>query len=111
MYKDLIQAAKILSEICDGRNIDTAFNQFIKEDNNKNFVKDIVYGSVRDFYLNDFILKKFVKNDDFLLHAGDTYFPNYSFLPKLVDLFEKNSDVSCSLLLESKKLLKEPLFH
>ena len=50
--------------------------------------------------------KKFVKNDDFLLHAGDTYFPNYSFLPKLVDLFEKNSDVSCSLLLESKKLLK-----
>lgn len=63
MYKDLIQAAKILSEVCDGRNIDTAFNQFIKEDNNKNFVKDIVYGSVRDFYLNDFILKKFVKND------------------------------------------------
>ena len=63
MYKDLIQAAKILSEVCDGRNIDTAFNQFINEDNNKNFVKDIVYGSVRDFYLNDFILKKFVKND------------------------------------------------
>jgi 16S rRNA (cytosine967-C5)-methyltransferase len=63
MYKDLIQAAKILTEVCDGRNIDTAFNQFIKEDNNKNFVKDIVYGSVRDFYLNDFILKKFVKND------------------------------------------------
>ena len=63
MYKDLIQAAKILSEICDSRNIDRAFNQYIKEDNNKNFVKDIVYGSIRDFYLNDFILKKFVKND------------------------------------------------
>ena len=63
MYKDLIQAAQILSEVCSGRNIDAAFNQFIKEDNNKNFVKDIVYGSVRDFYLNDFILNKFVKND------------------------------------------------
>jgi 16S rRNA (cytosine967-C5)-methyltransferase len=55
MYKDLIQAAQILSEVCGGRNIDAAFNQLIKEDNNKNFVKDIVYGSIRDFYL--FIFK------------------------------------------------------
>ena len=34
--------------------------------------------------------KKFVKNDAFLLHAGDAYFPDYTFLPKLTDLFQKN---------------------
>ena len=50
--------------------------------------------------------KKFVRNDDFLLHAGDAYFPDYTFLPKLTDLFQKNPDVACGLLLESKKLLE-----
>ena len=63
MYKDQVQAAKILSGLCSGRRIDTLFDQFIKEENNKNFIKDIIYGSVRDFYLNDYILKKFVKRD------------------------------------------------
>ena len=63
MYKNLVQAAKILSELCSGRKIDALFDRFIKEENNKNFIKDIVYGSVRDFYLNDYILKKFVKKD------------------------------------------------
>lgn len=50
--------------------------------------------------------KKYVKNDDFLLHAGDTYFPNYSFLPKLIKLFEKEKEISASLLLESKRYLE-----
>ena len=63
MYKDQVQAAKILSELCSGRKIDTLFDQFLKEENNKNLIKDIVYGSVRDFYLNEYILKKFVKKD------------------------------------------------
>ena len=63
MYKDLVQAAKILSELISGRKIDTLFDRFLKEENNKNFIKDIVYGSIRDFYLNDYILKKFVKRD------------------------------------------------
>jgi len=63
MYKDLVQAAKILSELIGGRKIDTLFDRFLKEENNKNFIKDIVYGSIRDFYLNDYILKKFVKRD------------------------------------------------
>jgi len=63
MYKDLVQAAKILSELIGGRKIDTLFDRFLKEENNKNFIKDIVYGSIRDFYLNDYILKKFVKKD------------------------------------------------
>ena len=63
MYKDLVQAAKILSELCSGRKIDSVFDQFLKEENNKNLIKDIVYGSVRNFYLYDYILKKFVKKD------------------------------------------------
>jgi len=50
--------------------------------------------------------KKYIENNDFLLHAGDTYFPNYAFLPKLVDLFQKDSKTTCSLLLESEKFLK-----
>jgi UTP--glucose-1-phosphate uridylyltransferase len=50
--------------------------------------------------------KKFVGNNDFLLHAGDTYFPDYKFLPKLINLFEKDPDIACNMLLESKKLLK-----
>ncbi len=49
--------------------------------------------------------KKYVKNDDFLLHAGDTYFPNYALLPKLIDSFKQSPDISGSLLLESRKLL------
>jgi 16S rRNA (cytosine967-C5)-methyltransferase len=63
MYKDQVQAAKILSELINGRKIDTLFDRFLKEENNKNLIKDIVYGSVRDFYLNEYILKKFVKKD------------------------------------------------
>ena len=63
MYKDQVQAAKILSELCSGRKIDVLFDRFLKEENNKNLIKDIVYGSVRDFYLNEYILKKFVKKD------------------------------------------------
>ena len=63
MYKDQVQAAKILSELCSGRKIDTLFDRFLKEENNKNLIKDIVYGSVRDFYLNEYTLKKFVKKD------------------------------------------------
>ena len=49
--------------------------------------------------------KKFVGNDDFLLHAGDTYFPNYEFLTKFMRLFKTDKKISCNLLLESKKFL------
>ena len=49
--------------------------------------------------------KKFI-DEDFLLHAGDTYFPNYDFLPQLIKLSKKTQKSSCSLLLQSKKHLK-----
>jgi len=49
--------------------------------------------------------KKFVGNDDFLLHAGDTYFPNYQFLSKFVKSFKTDKRITCNLLLESKRLL------
>jgi len=32
MYKDQVQAAKILSELCSGRKIDTLFDRFLKEE-------------------------------------------------------------------------------
>ena len=49
--------------------------------------------------------KKFV-DEDFLLHAGDTYFPNYDFIPQLIKLSKKTQKSSCCLLLQSKKDLK-----
>ena len=50
--------------------------------------------------------KKYVKEQNFLLHAGDTYFPNYEFLPKLIDMYKKTPDSISSLLLQQKKILK-----
>ena len=49
--------------------------------------------------------QKFIKNEKFLLHAGDVYFPNYSFLKQLVDHNKKTSSDS-TLLLQKKKQLK-----
>lgn len=49
--------------------------------------------------------KKYVGNDNFLLHAGDTYFPNYEFIPKFIKSFKTDRQIACNLLLESKKLL------
>ena len=49
--------------------------------------------------------KKFVDDNNFLLHAGDTYFPNYEFLSKFVNLFKTDNKITCNLLLESRKLL------
>ena len=50
--------------------------------------------------------KKFVSDDDFLLHAGDTYFPNYDFIPQITKLYKKTKNVSCGLLLQSKTNVK-----
>ncbi len=50
--------------------------------------------------------KKFVGQNSFLLHAGDAYFPNYDFLTDFINYNQKNNDISCTLLLQYKKLLK-----
>lgn len=49
--------------------------------------------------------QKFVKNESFLLHAGDTYIENYDFLPKLIKLHEKNH-ASGTLVLQQKNDVK-----
>lgn len=49
--------------------------------------------------------KKFVTDDDFLLHAGDAYFPRYNFLPELINIYKKTNS-SCGLLVQPKKILK-----
>ena len=48
---------------------------------------------------------KFVGNDTFLLHAGDTYFPSYDFLPKFILEHKKNSRTSGTILLQKRKNL------
>ena len=46
-------------------------------------------------------------DDDFLLHVGDTYFPNYDFIPQLIKLSKKTQNSSYGLLLQYKNSLKE----
>ena len=48
----------------------------------------------------------FVGNDSFLLHAGDAYFPDYNFLPKFINQFNKNKNLQGSLLLNRTNNLK-----
>lgn len=50
--------------------------------------------------------KKYVGNNNFLLHAGDTYFSNYEFIPEFIESFNADRQVVCNLLLESKKFLR-----
>ena len=49
--------------------------------------------------------KNIVKEKNFLLHAGDTYFSNYNFLKNLIDPILKYPSTDGSLLLENKKIL------
>ena len=44
--------------------------------------------------------KKFVGSENFLLHAGDAYFPTYDFLPNFINTFQKESDSKCTILLQ-----------
>lgn len=48
---------------------------------------------------------KFVGKDNFILHAGDAYFPNTDFIPKMIEKFERHNP-STMLLLQRRKLLK-----
>jgi UTP--glucose-1-phosphate uridylyltransferase len=50
--------------------------------------------------------KKFVGKNTFLLHAGDTYFPSYDFLDDFIDAYQKDNNISGTLLLQAKKSLK-----
>ena len=50
--------------------------------------------------------KKFVGKNTFLLHAGDAYFPSYDFLDDFIAAYQKNNDISGTLLLQAKKSLK-----
>lgn len=56
----------------------------------------------------DALLKssRFVDDNNFLLHTGDAYFPNYHFLYDFIKTHENNSDSSCTLLLQRKKSVK-----
>jgi len=48
--------------------------------------------------------KKFVKNEEFLLHAGDTYFPNYEFIKKFISMNKKSNNSSTIVLSKMKNL-------
>ena len=50
--------------------------------------------------------KKFVGKNTFLLHAGDAYFPSYDFLDDFIAAYQKDNDISGTLLLQAKKSLK-----
>ena len=50
--------------------------------------------------------KKFVKNETFLLHTGDAYFPNYNFLEKLIKTHKLSKKNVATLVLQKQKILK-----
>ena len=50
--------------------------------------------------------KKFVRNNPFLLHTGDAYFPDYEFVSKMIKLHEKNQNTKITMLLQQMKNLK-----
>lgn len=52
--------------------------------------------------------KKFVKNETFLLHAGDVYIPDYSFLKKFIKNHSRIKNVSGTLLLQTRERQELP---
>ena len=60
MQHDLLAASKIIQEVVHGKNIEKLFNQYIDKNHNISLVKDIVYGSIRDIYLNEYFLNKLI---------------------------------------------------
>jgi UTP--glucose-1-phosphate uridylyltransferase len=50
--------------------------------------------------------KKFVGNNSFLLHAGDTYIPNYDFLKEFVLQFKNSKNAMGTLLLQKMKKIQ-----
>ncbi len=50
--------------------------------------------------------KNFVKKETFLLHAGDTYFPDYQFLKKFISMHDKSKNSSGCILVKKMDNLK-----
>ena len=50
--------------------------------------------------------KNFVKKETFLLHAGDTYFPDYQFLKKFISMHDKSENSSGCILVKKMDNLK-----
>lgn len=63
MENDLIVASRIVQQIVDGKNIDKIFMENISAKNNMSLVKDIVYGSIRNYYLYEAQLDQLLKSE------------------------------------------------
>lgn len=63
MEYDILKASKITQDVVNGKNIEKSFDKYISENNNKKLIKDIVYGSLRSLFLNEFYLMQFVKKE------------------------------------------------
>ena len=50
--------------------------------------------------------KNFVKNESFLLHAGDAYFEDYRFLKNFISMHEQSDNISGSILIKKMNKLK-----
>ena len=119
----IIVGSKTQSSILNHMSVDESFISLLKKRNSfhdKRFIKTLsdLYKKIENCEIHWIkqptpmgfghallSAKKFV-DEDFLLHAGDTYFPNYDFIPQLIKLSKKTQNPSCSLLLQSKKHLE-----
>ncbi len=52
------------------------------------------------------LAKKYVKDDSFLLHTGDVFFPDYDFLPKVMKRYSAAQNASGLLFLQHKKKIQ-----
>ena len=62
MKKELIAASKIVTLVNDGHNLEIAFAKIIETNLDTALIKDICYGSLRNYYKYEHYLSQFVKN-------------------------------------------------
>lgn len=61
MNKELVAASRIVTLVNDGHNLDYAFAKIMKPNLDEALIKDICYGSLRNYYKYDYYLSLFVK--------------------------------------------------
>lgn len=102
--KDFLNLLKKRNNVVDRRFVKTLEGVYKKFNNSE--IKWISQETPMGFGHALLSASKFVGNNDFLLHAGDSYFPSYQFLTRFIKDFKKSKNVIGSLLLQRKNDLK-----
>tara|TARA_A100001037_G_C15046425_1_gene587979 strand:+ start:334 stop:1182 length:849 start_codon:yes stop_codon:yes gene_type:complete len=120
----IIIGGKTKSRIINHMKVDKGYLQLLKKRNataDKRFTKTLegFYKKLDDSKINWITqntpmgfghallsARKYVKDDSFLLHTGDVFFPDYDFLPKVMKRYSNAKNASGLLFLQRKKELR-----